>query len=479
MPTSTPTIDLAALGDRVRELALARPELRRLDEQFARRGHQLYLVGGFLRDLLLTGRPEQDVDLATDARPERTLAALGPLRWPTYEVGRRYGTIGARTEEGTVEITTFRHDVYHGDDRHPDVTFGDSIEEDLVRRDLTINSMAVALRGGPLLDPAGGIADLRRRRIRVTGDPAQRFREDPLRLMRVVRFAAQLDFQVDDATQAAVREAAPSLAIISRERIRDEFSKILLSPRPAFGLRLLVELELMAQFAPPVDAMRRFVDETKQQRWKNLLTHTLRVVENTPATLVVRLAALLHDVGKPKTLSVTDGQVHFFDHERVGAVIAKHLLSELRYDADTIKEVLALIQFHMRPAADTDTWTDSAVRRFVREVGEERTEQLYDLARADVTSSNPRKVASHLARLERLIERSRQAIAEMHEVKPESPLDGLAIMALTGLKPGPAIGKIKNYLLNLVIDGDLAPDDTAEAERRMRAYMAEQGIAED
>jgi poly(A) polymerase len=468
--------DFDDLGDRVRGRALQQVELRRLEAQFLRQDRHLYVVGGYLRDLLLDLPVDaKDVDLATDAPPDQTLAIVRHLGWPTYDVGKRFGTIGVRLGEGVIEITTFRTDIYRGDDRHPEVTFGDNVLEDLVRRDLTINSMAVSLSDGPLLDPAGGLEDLRRHRIRITGDPAQRFAEDPLRLMRVVRFAAQLGFHLDDGTEAAVRRTAGSLALVSHERVRDELDKIMLSPRVAFGLRLLVELDLMAQIAPPIDAMKRFTDEGKQ-RFKNLLTHTLRVVENTPPNRVLRLAALLHDVGKPRTLSVTNGQVHFFEHERVGAAIARDLLTNLRYDTATTKEVLALIQFHMRPASDTDTWTDSAVRRFVREVGEERIENLFALARADVTSSNPRKVSGHLLRLERLIERSHQAIDEMHAVKPESPLDGSAIMALTGLKPGPAIGQIKTYLLNLVLDDELAADDAAGAEQRMRAFMAEQGI---
>jgi poly(A) polymerase len=471
--------DPGDLGDRARDHALRRVELRRLEAQFRRHERRLFVVGGYLRDLLLDLPVDgKDVDLATDAPPEETLDLVRRLGWPTYEVGKRFGTIGVSHGSGAIEITTFRRDVYRGDDRHPEVTFGDNILDDLVRRDLTINSLAVSLHGGPLLDPAGGVQDLRRRRIRVTGDPAQRFAEDPLRLMRVVRFAAQLGFQLDDDTEGAVRRTAGSLAIVSRERVRDELDKILLSPRAAFGLRLLVELDLMAQIAPAIDAMKRFTDEGKQ-RFKNLLTHTLRVVENTPPVLVLRLAALLHDVGKPRTLSVTNGQVHFFEHERVGAALARDILAGLRYDTATSKEVLALIQFHMRPASDTDTWTDSAVRRFVREIGEERVENLFALAQADVTSSNPRKVSGHMVRLERLIARSHQAIEEMHAVKPESPLDGEAIMSLTGLKPGPAIGQIKTYLLNLVLDDELAADDAAGAEHRMRQFMAEQGIASE
>ena len=473
-------VDLAAIGEEARRLVLRAPVLGEIQRQFSAQGHEVFLVGGGLRDVL-RGLPfgDTDIDLATEARPETTQRLLRQLGWPVYDVGKRYGTIGARHGEGVVEVTTFRHDVYRGDDRHPEVTFGDSIEEDLVRRDLTINSMALNLASGPLIDPAGGVEDLRRRRIRVTGDPAQRFLEDPLRLMRVVRFGTQLDFRVDEATQTAVRAAATSLATISGERIRDELNKILLSQHAAYGLRLLVELDLMAQFAPAIDDMKRFTDEAKQARFKNLLTHTLQVVEHTPRDLAPRLAGLLHDVGKPRTFSVTNGQVHFFEHERVGATIARQLLTDLHYDAHTIKEVVALIQGHMRPASDTDTWTDSAVRRFVREIGEERLEGLFALARADVTSSNPRKVSGHMARLERLIERSRAAIADMHAVKPESPIDGAEIMAMTGLRPGPAIGQIKSYLLNLVLDGDLAADDKEGAATRMREFMAEQGISAD
>lgn len=468
--------NLDELGEQIRARALQRADLHRLATQFHRHQRRLYLVGGYLRDLLLdTPIDAADIDLATDAPPEQTLKIVHRLGWPSYEVGKRFGTIGVSHGDSNIEITTFRKDVYREDDRHPEVTFGENIVDDLVRRDLTINSLAVNLSEGPLLDPADGMRDLRRHRIRMTGEPAQRFAEDPLRLMRVIRFAAQLDFQLDAGTEAAVRQAAASLVTISHERIRDEFDRILLSSRVAFGLRLLVELDLMAQFAPPVDAMKRFSDDGKR-RFKNLLTHTLRVVENTPPDLVLRLAALLHDVGKPRTLSVTNGQVHFFEHERVGAAIARDLLAGLRYDTSTTKEVLALIQLHMRPASDTDTWTDSAIRRFVREVGEERLERMFALARADVTSSNPRKVSGHMLRLERLIARCRRAVEEMHTVKLDSPLDGEAIMALTGLQPGPAIGRIKAHLLNLVLDGELAPDDAAGAEARMRAFLAEQGI---
>jgi poly(A) polymerase len=437
----------------------------------------LYLVGGFIRDLLLDADLSQrDVDLTTEALPDDVARIVSHLGWPVFDVGKRYGTIGMRSPDRLIEITTFRHDMYRPDDRHPDVTFGHTIEEDLERRDLTINSLALNLAEGPLLDLAGGLDDLQARRIRVTGDAQERFREDPLRLLRVVRLAAQLSFSVEAGTLHAVKACAPQLSSISRERIRDEFSRILLAQRVAFGLRLLVELDLMAQFAPAVDAMKRFTDEGKP-RFKNVLTHTLRVVEATPPHLHVRLAALLHDVGKPRTFSAESGRVHFLDHERIGASIAQQLLTSLRYDSATIKSVVALIEVHMRPAADTDTWTDSAVRRFVREVGEARLQDLFALARADITSSNAQRVNAHVARLDRLVARTDAAIEEAHAVKVDSPIDGVEIMALTGFPAGPIVGRIKAYLLELVLDGTLEPGDKEGATARMWQFLDAQQIA--
>ncbi|MCL4543996.1 MAG: CCA tRNA nucleotidyltransferase [Chloroflexi bacterium] len=472
--------DFRTLGKIVRDMALRSDELRRLAQIFTMEGHQLYLVGGTIRDML-RGIPTEelltkDIDLATDADPDRVALILRRTGWPVFEVGKRYGTVGTQVSPTTFEITTFRSDVYRTGNRHPEVTFSNSIEEDIARRDFTINSMAVSLIGGPLLDPTGGLEDLRHRIIRVTGLPAERFRDDPLRLMRAARFAAQLGFEIAPGTKQAIRRAAAQLKTISRERMRDELIKILISPNPGYGLQLLVNLHLMQTVAPPVDVLKDYQDETKQG-FKNLLVHTLRVVQGTPSKLVVRLAALLHDVGKPQTFSNTNGQVHFFDHERVGANIARQLLASLRFDAVTIRETVYLVELHMRPAADTDTWTDSAIRRFVREVGEERLQDLFALARADITSQNPHRVAGHLSRLQRLIERCERTIAEMHTAHPESPLDGSLIMQLTGLTPGPIIGEIKAHLLNEVLDGRLAPDDRELATQLMWSFLTQRGIA--
>ncbi len=474
------TRDLQELGVRLRSVALHHQDLRQLAQKFALAQRQLYLVGGIIRDLLRGIDPadvfSRDIDLATDAHPDVVAGLLREIGWSAFDVGKRFGTVAAQAGDIIYEITTFRRDVYRPQDRHPEVTFSATIEEDLARRDFTMNSLAVSLLHGPLVDPMGGLEDLQRKIIRTSGDPVQRFQEDPLRLMRAVRFAAQLQFRISPETSRAIRRSAQALHSISRERIRDEFTKILISAAPAYGLQLLVDLHLMAMIAPPVDVLKEYQDVTKQG-FKNLLAHTFRVVQGTPPDRVLRLAALLHDVGKPQTFSQVNGQVHFFDHERVGARIARDLLVALRFDSVTIREVVALVEAHMRPAADTDAWSDSAVRRFIREVGEERLQRLLLLARADITSQNTHRVTEHLKRLNRLVERCERLLKEEHTIHPQSPLDGVQIMELTGLRPGPMIGEIKAYLLNEVLEERLAPDDQDRAVELMWSYLREKGLS--
>ncbi|MCL4540820.1 MAG: CCA tRNA nucleotidyltransferase [Chloroflexi bacterium] len=473
------THDLQELGVRLRGIALRHHDLRRLAQQFALAQRQVYLVGGIVRDILRGVDPAElfarDIDLATDAHPDVVAALLREMGWSVFEVGKRFGTVAAHVNDATYEITTFRRDVYRPHDRHPEVTFSSTIEDDLARRDFTVNSLAMSLLSGPLVDPMAGLADLERKIIRTSGDPVLRFQEDSLRLMRAARFAAQLQFQISPETSRAIRRSASGLQSVSRERIRDEFTKILVSDAPAYGLQLLVDLHLMPVIAPPVDVLKSYQDVTKQG-FKNLLTHTFRVVQRTPPDLVVRLAALLHDVGKPQTFSQVNGQVHFFDHERVGARLARDLLVSLRFDGATIKDVVSLVESHMRPAADTDSWSDSAVRRFIREVGEERLPRLLLLARADITSQHAHRVAAHVKRLDRLVERCERLLEEEHTVSPRSPLDGVQIMELTGLRPGPVIGEIKAYLLDEVLEERLAPDDQDRAVELLWSYLREKGI---
>jgi poly(A) polymerase len=442
---------------------------------FAGDSKQLYLVGGPVRDLLL-GRQSSDLDFTTDSLPDDTETLIRQAgASAVHTIGARFGTIGGAVYDHHVEITTFRSEAYRPSDRHPFVVFGTNLEQDLSRRDLTINAMAVNVFTGDLIDLAGGQHDLERKLIRMVGNPAERFSEDPLRLMRVVRFATQLNFAIDSATSEAVKLAASSLREISHERVRDELYKILLSSHPDRGLLLLSELELLPIISPAVDAMRGMVDPEKRT-FKDLFAHTLKVVSGTPANIVVRLAALLHDVGKPRTYTNIEGEVHFFDHERVGATMSRRLLSELKADHRTIEQVVHLVELHMRPATDTDAWTDKAVRRFIVDVGPEHLDSLLSLAHADITSSNPRRVAAHLDRLRRLRERCDALLKEASVVKPRSPLDGDELMALMQGEPGPWIGRVKQYLLNLVIDGELAEDDKTWAADLAKAFLARESL---
>ena len=463
-----------------------RPLLRTLHEVFAASSEQLYLVGGSVRDLLVQ-RPINDYDLATSAQPELTEKLLRKAKPDAlYTVGKRFGTISANFGDETVEVTTFRTEHYEPGDRHPEVAFAPSIEEDLVRRDLTINSMALDLATGDLLDPAGGVADLRAGIIRVTGEPRQRFEEDPLRLMRVVRFTVQFGFELAPGLAEEVKASASMLQHISRERIRDELNKILLSPQPGRGVRLLVDLELARYFCPEMLDFKKVntPDEASTNesgsvtvrpgvRMKNLFEHVIGVVDNSPPDLTLRLAALFHDIAKPRTFSFSNGQVHFFGHDSVGARMTRRILADLRYDQDTIETVARLVDLHMRQAANTDEWSERAIRRYVHTVGIETLPPLWELAKADITSSNPRRVKAHLSRLDRLTERCEQLLEEEGREKIVSPLDGNELMALTGRGPGRWIKDVKDHLLELVLDGELGRDDKEAATKEALRFLEE------
>lgn len=461
-----------------------RPLLRRLYDLFASADERIYLVGGSVRDLLLK-RAEHDYDFATSAPPDKTEKLLRKARPDAlYTVGKRFGTVSANFGTDSVEITTFRTEHYEFGDRHPEVAFAPSIEDDLVRRDLTINSMALDLASGDLLDPANGVADLRDRVVRVTGEPRLRFQEDPLRLMRVVRFAVHFGFELAPRLAEEVRASASMLEHISRERIRDELNKTLLSGQPGRGLRLLVDLELARWFCPELMDFKRIntPDEASTNeagsvtvgpgvRMKNLFEHVIGVVDNSPPELKLRLAALFHDIAKPRTFSFSNGQVHFFGHDSIGARMTKKILADLRYDQDTIDLVSRLVDLHMRQAANTDEWSERAVRRYVHTIGVDTLPPLWQLARADITSSNPRRVRSHVARLDRLSERCEQLLEEEGRDKITSPLNGDELMALTEHGPGRWIATVKDHLLDLVLDGELGRYDKEAATTEALRFL--------
>jgi poly(A) polymerase len=451
-------------------LTLSTAALRRLDDAFRAAGKSLYLVGGSVRDELL-GRPVTDYDFTTDARPDeirRLLAAARPEN--VYAVGEKFGTICATLEGHTVQVTSYRGEQYNPKSRKPEVTFGVSLEDDLARRDFTVNAMARNLRDGPLADPFDGRADLEAGLIRAVRDPAERFAEDPLRMLRAVRFATTLTFEIEPLTMAAIEEQAAELENISRERVAEEMNKILLSAQPARGLRLLVEFNLMRHIIPealPMVEMRR----SGERRHKDVWSHVLQVVDKSPATLELRWAALLHDIAKPETFSYKDGQVHFFGHEVVGARRAHEILTRLHFDRATVERVSALVARHMRINTYSD-WSDGAVRRFMREAGEQLGD-LFALSRADITSHRFERVQAVMTNVDRLEGRVRELEEQAEIAKMRSPLDGHELMLLFGRRPGPWLGKVKNYLLDLVLDGVLDQDDKAEGERVAHAYMAE------
>ncbi|HWC35538.1 MAG TPA: CCA tRNA nucleotidyltransferase [Mycobacteriales bacterium] len=448
-----------------------------LAQQFRAAGHDLFLVGGPVRDALL-GRQTSDLDFTTDARPEQILAIVSRLG-PTWTTGIAFGTVGVQLGEHRCEITTFRSDVYDLSSRKPQVDFGDTIEGDLVRRDFTVNAMAVALpldAARPIVDPSGGLDDLAAGVLRTPIAPERSFTDDPLRMMRAARFAAQLGFAVEATTMAAIEAMTDRLEIVSAERIRDELSKLVLGAYPRLGLGILVESGMAEHVLPEVSRLRETVDE--HRRHKDVYAHTLTVLEQAIALepdgpdLVLRLAALLHDIGKPKTKSVDPaGKVSFHHHEVVGASMTKTRLSALRYPKDVIDDVARLVELHLRfHGYSGGVWTDAAVRRYVRDAGP-LLERLHLLTRSDCTTRNARKAAALAAAYDSLEQRI-NVLAEQEDLASLRPdLDGNEIMSELGLPPGPAVGKAYRYLLELRMER--GPMEREEALAALREWAAE------
>ncbi len=445
-----------------------------LGEAFAAAGFALHLVGGSVRDLLL-GRSEvsPDLDFTTDARPEEVLAVARGLRADTWDVGIAFGTVGLHVGGVACEVTTYRSEVYRAGSRNPEVSFGDTLAGDLLRRDFTVNAMAVSLPHQVFVDHFGGIADLAAGRLRTPAPAVESFSDDPLRMMRAARFAAQLGLQPDDTVLAAMRELAPHLEIVAAERVRDELVKTLLGEDPVAGLELLVDSGLAEVVLPELPALQLSIDEHHQH--KDVYRHSLTVLEQAVAMearlpaggpdLVLRLAALLHDVGKPATKrELPGGRVSFLDHDRVGARLVRERLRALRFGKDVVRPVSDLVFLHLRfHGYGEAAWTDSAVRRYVRDAGEELP-RLHVLTRSDCTTRNRRKaerLAAAYDDLERRIEEL-SAAEDLARVRPD--LDGTRIMALLGLPPGPQVGAAVRHLLALRLDRGPLPEDEAIAE---------------
>jgi poly(A) polymerase len=444
-----------------------------LAEAFRAQHKQLYIVGGTVRDVLLHREDSNDEDLATDATPDEIKRIVAPTHPSAVVlVGERFGTVRLHYPNYIIEITTFRSEQYNPNSRKPEVCFGTSLEDDLLRRDFTINAMACHPLTGQVIDLFGGRQDLEAHVLRAVGnEPDKRFNEDPLRLLRAVRFAAQLDFTIEPETRRSIIRQSAKLQKISRERIRDEMNKLLVSANPAKGLDLLVELGLMEWIIPEVLALRGVSQQPQRVvHSKDVYMHVLRVVERSSPRLVCRWSALLHDIAKPRTRTVEDGKVHFFGHEDVGAYMARDILKRLHFDRDFIESVSKIVRLHMRVNAYTADWTDGAVRRLMLESGDDLPD-LLDLSRADITSYRTDKVTRAAARVAELAERCQRLKEEAERVPLKSPLDGNELMEIFGRGPGPWLRPIKEHLLSLVIDGILAPDDKEQAAKIARAML--------
>jgi poly(A) polymerase len=459
--------------------------VRRLGHAFAEAGQELVLVGGIVRDALLDRRrpgAAGDLDFATNAVPERT-REIGEAAGASsaYLVGARFGTVGLVFEDDdgtpiTAEITTYRNEHYPDETRHPEVAFGERLEDDLGRRDFTVNAIAADAVTGALIDPFAGQADLARGILRAVGDPDTRFQEDPLRLLRAARFVAQLGFFVEPETAAAMTRQAPSLARISKERIYSELTRLLTGNWASHGLETLRQTGLFAVAMPELALLAEEADTRRDgrgpgHREKDLWEHTKKVVDRAPARPTVRWAALLHDAAKPQTRSVdASGEVHFFGHEREGAALAKRLLGRLKADRATQTDVARLVELHLRPATYEPDWTDSAVRRLMLEA-DGVLDDLLDLVAADVTSAREHKQRAAARRIEQLRAHIYRLEEERALAEFKSPLDGDDLMRLFSRPPGRWIATIKNHLRELVIDGELAPDDKETAEAIARGMI--------
>jgi poly(A) polymerase len=461
------------------ELVRVFPVIDQVADRFGRAGHELHLVGGSVRDALL-GRLGEDLDFATSATPDETLKALAGWVDTTWETGREFGTIGAAYRGLRLEITTYRAEAYDGVSRKPAVRYGTSLEDDLGRRDFTINAMALSLPEHRFTDPAGGLTDLAAGLIRTPGAAERSFGDDPLRMLRAARFAAQLGFAVDPAARAAIVAMAGDLARITAERIRDEFTKLLTAAvDPVAGLRLLVDTGLADQFLPELSGLRLEIDEHAQH--KDVYEHTLTVVRNAIALeedgpdFVLRMAALMHDVGKPATKAVgPDGRVSFHHHEVVGARLTKARMKALKYPKDVIADVVELVALHLRfYGYGRGEWTDSAVRRYVTDAGP-LLDRLHKLTRSDVTTRNRRKAAQLATDYDALEDRITRLRAEEDLARVRPDLDGNAIMELLGLPPGPLVGKAWRYLKDLRLER--GPLDHDEAVAELHRWAQEQGI---
>jgi poly(A) polymerase len=451
-------------------------QARPLAERFAAEDRRLYLVGGIVRDLLVGHElsPSRDIDLTTDARPDETKRIVSDWADAVWTQGERFGTIGCKKGQWQFEITTHRAEAYSPDSRKPDVVFADAVEADLSRRDFTVNAMALSLPDPELIDPFSGAADLAAGRLRTPLSPEESFTDDPLRMLRAARFIAGYGLEPDAALVDAVTHMRQRLEIVSAERIRDELDKLVVVDDPTAGLWFLVDTALMDEFLPEIPAMR--LEQDPIHHHKDVLSHTFAVVAKTSPKRVVRLAALFHDVGKPKTRAIGPSGVSFHHHEVVGARMTRDRMRALKYSNDDVDVVSRLVYLHLRFHTYSMGWTDSAVRRFVRDAGPLLGE-LIELTRCDCTTRNERKARTLARRMDELEARISE-LAEREELASIRPdLDGNDVMTHLGLEPGRAVGEALDFLLELRLEQGPLPKD--EAYRRLGEWWAARRAEDD
>jgi len=438
--------------------------------RFAASGRRLFLVGGVVRDLIVNRLDERaDLDFATEARPDETEEIVTGWADAVWTQGKRFGTIGFRKGRRIYEVTTFRAEAYAPESRKPEVEFADELEADLSRRDFTINAMALSVPGLSLVDPFGGVSDLAARRLRTPLDPSVSFTDDPLRMLRAARFVAGYAMVPEPDVTAAVEEFRHRLSIVSAERVRGELDKLMVVETPGPGLWFIVDTGLAAEFLPELPGLA--LEQDPIHRHKDVLAHTIAVVDNTSPDRLLRLAALFHDVGKPKTRAIGPGGVSFHHHEVVGARMTRERMQTLRYPTDEIDTVSTLVELHLRFHTYQMGWTDRAVRRYVRDAGP-LLGRLNELTRCDCTTRNATRahaLAMRMDDLERRIEELR-AQEELDAIRPE--LDGRQVMKRLGIPPGPQVGRALAFLLDLRLDEGVLGAE--EAGRRLDAWWAAQ-----
>ena len=464
MPHYRGRVQSASVPERFRPLLRATAELA---ERFVDAGHTLYVVGGSVRDALFPAAAvsDPDIDLTTDARPGQIERLVHGWADDVWTQGARFGTIGCRRAGQLYEITTHRAEVYVPDSRKPEVTFGDDVELDLSRRDFTINALALRLPDMELVDPFDGLGDLAAGRLRTPLDPALSFGDDPLRMLRAARFIARFSLKPEPALESAVEAMHDRLSIVSRERIRDELDRIVLLDVPSEALWFVVRTGLAADFLPELPAMA--LEQDPIHRHKDVLAHTLAVVDKTSHDSLLRLAALFHDVGKPRTRSIAEGGVSFHHHEVVGARMTRTRMEALRYSAEDVDTVVRLVELHLRFHTYRLGWTDRAVRRYVRDAGE-HLERLNELTRCDCTTRNAGKARALARRMDELKARITE-LGEQEELSRLRPdLTGNQVMELLGVGPGPVVGRALAFLMELRLDD--GPLGEEEAGRRLDAW---------